>query len=145
MIITLSWIPFLVGSPIPCEEPECPLNVRLISDCSGLEFPSPISMVSSAGSVAGCDSWRDLAYHLCSSSYPVHHPLQVGFLMLLTFYRLIVMIYKWSSLDANDRGLSRQGMELFTLPNSQHKKTKRAGRHMIINCSMTGEHTISDR
>lgn len=42
-------------------------------------------------------------------------------------------------------GLVDKEWKLFTLPNSQHKKTKRAGRHMIVNCSMTGEHTISDR
>lgn len=126
----LSWIPFLVESPIPCEESGRPLNVRLISNCSGLEFLSPISTVSSAGSVAGCNSWRDLAYRSCPSCFvstPVHHPLQVDFLVMLTFYRLIVMIYKWSSLDANDIGLSRQGRNYLLCQIRSTRKRKALG------------------
>lgn len=58
---------------------------------------------------------------------------------------MIVMIYKWNSLDPSSRRLSRQGVELFILSDSQHKKTKSIERHMIVNCIMTGEHTISGR
>lgn len=69
----------------------------------------------------------------------------MDFLLLLILYRLIVIIGEWSSLDANYRGLSRQGIELSTLPDSQHKRTGNIERHMIVNCIMTEEHTISDR
>lgn len=148
MSFILSWIPFLVRSPSPCEQSECLLNVRLTSNCSGLELLSPISTVSSAGSIAGWDSWWDLAYHLrpsCFVNIPVHHPLLVDFLLLVSFYRLIVIIHEWISLDANYRGLSWQRVELSTLPDSQHKRTGNIKRHMIVNCIMTEEHTISDR
>lgn len=75
----------------------------------------------------------------------VRHSLLVDFLLLLILYRLIVIIDEWGSLDANYRGLSRQGIGLSTLPDSQHKRTGNIERHMIVICIMTEEHTISDR
>lgn len=148
MRVILSWIPFLVGWPSPGEHLGCPPDVQLTSNCSGIELLSPISTVSSAGSVAGWGSCWDLAYHLrpsCSVRTPVHHHLLGNFLLLLTFYRLIVIINEWNSSDANYRGHSRQGIELSTLPDSQHKRTCNIERHMIVSYIITKEHTISDR